>query len=240
MVELADLDLFGGGDKAEPSYESLYADGLKAGADVAWQVAAFRVTPAYATNKIPGGKTYTNQPVEEAVSELWLFNLPAAFTGLTCGGTVSRESLEFVLCRQQNGGRARSESRAEQLPLPTPISLVICSSSRARSPSKNRLYASHVAAGNSVKIEDLFIDWGDGSSAVPVIGKLEGGGAWSKEKKITLNWGLVAEPPLPDRGDPYHTPLPAFGRRHPSAQNRFLCRPGRGGDAAATGQTTPT
>ena len=150
------------------------------------QVAAIRVYPCVREAKTPGGKTYTNQPVEEAVSELWLFNLPAAFTGLTCGGTGSQKAGNAVQAVNKTAGD-RDQKAGPNAPTSGANFVGDLIELKGSFSLKESPYASHVAAGNSVKIENLFIDWGDGSSAVPVIGKMEGGGTWSKEKTITLN-----------------------------------------------------
>ncbi|MCX6559205.1 MAG: PKD domain-containing protein [Candidatus Aminicenantes bacterium] len=190
LAQVSDLSLFGGGSgESGPTYESLYAEGLKAGADIAWQVAAFRVYPCVRDSKSPGGKTYLQQPVEEAVSELWLFNLPSTFTGLACGGAGSQKAGNSIQAVNKTAGD-RDQKAGPNTPTSNANFVGDLIELKGSFSLKESPYASHVAAGNSVKIENLFIDWGDGSSAVPVIGKMEGGGSWSKEKKITLNGGL--------------------------------------------------
>ena len=53
-------------------------------------------------------------------------------------------------------------------------------------------YGTHVSGGNSLKVQNLFIDWGDGSACSPVLVKVQGGGSFTKDSVLVLQsaiWG---------------------------------------------------
>jgi PKD repeat protein len=179
------VQLISAGDYTLSEGEQLYAQGIADGADIAWQVAAFRVYPCVSD---ASSKNYFNQPVMEAVSEFWLLKLPHAFNGIACGPTgmqkknVSIQPVNQTAAkRDQQSGNPGATGNAnfvgDLFDLQGGFNL------------EGSPYSVHAPQGSPVQISNLFVDWGDGTPALPVWGKVEG--ADTKTASISLLHGLT-------------------------------------------------
>ena len=184
-------DVLGPGAESSgiPSDEELYAKGVAAGADIAWQVAAFTVYPCVFDSKKPGPNEF-QQPVEEAASDKWLFNLPNAFTGMDCAATAKKAKVTI----QALNLTAAKRDEAKQTPGVTGIANFIGDRIQLQGSFtlQGSPYGTHVWGGNSLKVQNLFIDWGDGSACSPVLVKVQGGGSFTKDSVLVLQsaiWG---------------------------------------------------
>ena len=134
-----------------------------------WEVAGYRTYTTVKTETIPGSspadtakvhKTVESEDVEVEISDRWSLLTPHKPTGLACGGSAATASA-IAITNPDKGNRVANYPN-DQWELTGKINL------------RSIPYATHInaqiSAGGHIAtyVPNLFLDWGDGSGAIPL------------------------------------------------------------------------
>ncbi len=163
-----------------------WADGLKK-ADIIWQVVGFRTFPC-AYDSIKNTPKQSDVSVKVAESELSLFRLPDRPKGLACGSSGMQKNLVKVSLFNQTKDKRKKGSVLANADLIGDVWVVQGSFSLQNSP-----YGEYKEYSTSVNVPNLFLDWGDGTGAVPLSGNIKGAGTtWDKSTEVEIGDGQFA------------------------------------------------
>ncbi len=134
-----------------------------------WEVAGYRTTTTIKTETVPGSsptdiaqthKTVESKDVEVEISDRWSLLMPDKPTGLACGGSAA--SASAIVINNPDKGNRTANYPNDQWKLTGKLNI------------QSIPYATHinakVSAGGQIAtyVPNLFLDWGDGSGAIPL------------------------------------------------------------------------
>ncbi len=169
-----------------PTSEQLFSQGLKA-ADILWQVGGISRYLCAFDSSANTPKQF-NQAVQTGVSDLWMFELPMRPTGIACAAPQSTPGPKPVSTTVVQPFNTTKAGRAEgsitaNTDYVGDVWAMQGTFVLAKSP-----YGVHAAAGNQTTIENLFLDWGDGSPAQPFRVQIVNGAdsQWNSGDKVRI------------------------------------------------------
>jgi len=168
------------GASAEQVASMLWSQGCQK-ADVIWQVVGFRkYFCAYDSTQKTSPQS--NVALQVAESDLALFKLPDRPKGLACGPSgLQKAQVKVNLFNETKNNRkqgtvlANADLIGDEWVLQGSLALT------------NSPYGENKEYSTAVTVPNLFLDWGDGTGAVPLSGKIKGQGTtWDKSVEIEI------------------------------------------------------